>query len=77
MSLGLGMIPAALVFIWRINMDEPRHYKRGAIVRGPTPYWLIVRRYWKEWLGIAITWFIYDFISYPVRPSVRLKVSQS
>ena len=53
------------VLIWRMNMDEPSHYKKNSMARAPTPYWLIFRRYWKEWLGIALTWFIYDFITYP------------
>ncbi|OBZ72461.1 hypothetical protein A0H81_07873 [Grifola frondosa] len=29
------------------------------------PYWLIVRRYWVNLTAISITWFIYDFITYP------------
>ena len=66
MSLGLGIIPAVLVFFWRLNMTEPKHYKKYAINKGRTPYLLVLRRYWKEWLGIAITRFIYDFITYPV-----------
>ena len=47
-------------------MDEPRHYKKNSMANAPTPYWLIIRRYWKEWVGIALAWFIYDFITYPV-----------
>lgn len=35
------------------------------MAKAPTPYLLVLRRYWKEWLGIALTWFIYDFITYP------------
>ncbi|EKM48613.1 uncharacterized protein PHACADRAFT_266256 [Phanerochaete carnosa HHB-10118-sp] len=65
LSLGLGVIPAVAVFIWRLNIDEPSHYKRNAMSHAPTPYWLILRRYWKEWLGVSLTWFIYDFITYP------------
>lgn len=47
-------------------MAEPKHYKKYSMAKTRTPYWLVFRRYWKEWLGIAITWFIYDFITYPV-----------
>ncbi len=65
-SLGLGVIPALAVLIWRINMDEPTRYKSDSIVHGRTPYWLIFRRYWMSFTGIAITWFIYDFITYVV-----------
>ena len=66
LSLGLGVIPAVLVFIWRLNMDEPTRFKRDSMKRTKTPYLLIIRRYWSQFLGICITWFIYDFITYPV-----------
>ena len=65
-SLGLGIIPAVLVFIWRLNMEEPTRFKRDSMKRTKTPYLLIIRRYWSQFLGICITWFIYDFIVYPV-----------
>ncbi|KAI0767970.1 major facilitator superfamily domain-containing protein [Irpex lacteus] len=65
MSLGLGFIPAMLVFIWRLNMDEPAHFKKNSITRGRTPYWLIFKRYWLQWAGISLAWFLYDFITYP------------
>jgi Na+/melibiose symporter-like transporter len=64
-SLGLGFIPAMLVLVWRLNMDEPSHYKKNSMKRGRTPYWLIFKRYWLQWCGIALAWFIYDFIVYP------------
>ena len=50
--------------IWRLNMDEPAHFKKNSMARAPTPLVLILRRYWKEWVGIALTWFIYDFITW-------------
>ncbi|THH29999.1 hypothetical protein EUX98_g4190 [Antrodiella citrinella] len=65
LSLGLGVVPALAVFLWRLKMDEPPHYKKNAIVRGRTPYWLIIKRYWFPFTGICITWFCYDFITYP------------
>lgn len=81
LSLGLGIVPALAVFIWRLNMEEPSHYKKNSMARAPTPYLLILRRYWKEWLGIALTWFIYDFITYvnlvtPFLPRVADILSQ-
>lgn len=65
LSLGLGVIPAVLVFLWRLNMEEPTRYKKDSMARAKTPYWLVVRRYWKDLLAISTTWFIYDFITYP------------
>jgi hypothetical protein len=35
--------------------------------RAKIPYWLIIKRYWVRLAAICVTWFLYDFISYPVR----------
>ena len=32
------------------------------------PYWLILKRYWVGLLAISTSWFLYDFITYPVCP---------
>ena len=60
------MIPAALVFIWRLRMEEPTRYKKDSMKRARIPYWLIVKRYWVGLTAICLTWFLYDFIVYPV-----------
>ncbi|KZV74585.1 MFS Git1p-related glycerophosphoinositol and glycerophosphocholine permease [Peniophora sp. CONT] len=65
LSLGLGMIPAIAVFIWRLKMEQPALYKKSAMRHVRTPYWLILKRYWVRLAAICITWFIYDFITYP------------
>jgi sugar phosphate permease len=65
MSLGLGFIPAMLVFIWRLKMEEPDSYKRSSMKNVKIPYRLVIRRYWPSLLAISLTWFIYDFITYP------------
>ncbi|KAI0346084.1 MFS Git1p-related glycerophosphoinositol and glycerophosphocholine permease [Trametopsis cervina] len=65
LSLGLAFVPAMLVFLWRLNMDEPQHYKRASLHRARTPYWLVFKRYWVPCTGIALAWFFYDFIVYP------------
>ncbi|CAE6533087.1 unnamed protein product [Rhizoctonia solani] len=64
-SLGLGVIPALAVLVWRLRMSEPTRYKRDSMKNAKTPYMLILRRYWKSLAAISITWFIYDFITYP------------
>ncbi|KAJ3716103.1 putative metabolite transporter [Lentinula raphanica] len=65
MSLGLGFIPAMLVFLWRLNMDEPESYKKSSMKNVKIPYMLVLRRYWPSLVAISATWFIYDFITYP------------
>ncbi|EIM90947.1 metabolite transporter [Stereum hirsutum FP-91666 SS1] len=65
LSLGLGVVPAVLVFIWRLKMVEPTRFRRDSMKRAKIPYLLIIRRYWVSLLAICLTWFIYDFITYP------------
>ncbi|KAI0749498.1 metabolite transporter [Daedaleopsis nitida] len=64
-TLGLGVIPALAVLLWRLRMEEPTLYKKDAMVRGKIPYLLIIRRYWVSLAAISATWFLYDFIVYP------------
>jgi len=66
LSLGLGLVPAVAVFIWRLRMEEPTRFKQDSMARGVrVPYWLIFKRYWVSFVGIAVAWWIYDFITYP------------
>jgi len=64
-SLGLGIIPALAVLIWRIRMEEPKRFKQDSMKHAKIPYMLIIARYWKGLLAVSVTWFIYDFITYP------------
>ena len=63
LSLGLGVIPALAVLIWRLNMQNPSHYRKNSMRDTKIPYWLVIRRYWVNLLAISLTWFIYDFIT--------------
>ncbi|CDO75797.1 hypothetical protein BN946_scf184934.g12 [Trametes cinnabarina] len=63
LSLGLGVVPALLVLVWRLRMEEPTRYKKDSMARARVPYLLILRRYWVSLTAISITWFIYDFIT--------------
>jgi MFS family permease len=65
LSLGLGVIPALAVLIWRINMEEPERFKRDSMRNAKIPYWLIIKRYWVGLAAISLSWFVYDFIVYP------------
>ncbi|KAG8213042.1 major facilitator superfamily domain-containing protein [Butyriboletus roseoflavus] len=64
-SLGLGVVPAAAVFLWRLRMTEPPSYKKNSMKSVQIPYYLVIKRYWKGLFGICLAWFIYDFITYP------------
>lgn len=63
LSLGLGVVPALAVLIWRLNMQNPSHYRKNSMRDTRIPYWLIIKRYWVNLLAISLTWFIYDFIT--------------
>lgn len=46
LTFGLGIVPAALVLLWRLRMPrEPEHYRQSALKRN-VPYFLILKRYW-------------------------------
>ncbi|KAG9128385.1 hypothetical protein FRC07_014798 [Ceratobasidium sp. 392] len=64
-SLGLGVIPALAVLLWRLRMTEPTRYQRDSMRNAKVPYWLIIKRYWVSLAAISLTWFVYDFITYP------------
>jgi hypothetical protein len=64
LSLGLGVIPAAAVFIWRLRMEEPTRFKKDSMKFVRIPYGLVIKRYWRGLLGVSLSWFIYDFITY-------------
>jgi MFS family permease len=65
LSLGLGVVPALAVFIWRLNMEEPARFRQDSMKHARIPYLLIFRRYGVRLAAISVTWFIYDFITYP------------
>ncbi|KAL0574274.1 glycerophosphoinositol permease [Marasmius crinis-equi] len=65
LTMGLGAIPAALVLLWRIGMEEPERYKRDSMRYAKIPYLLVLKRYWVSLVAISCTWFLYDFIVYP------------
>ncbi|PPQ97347.1 hypothetical protein CVT26_006581 [Gymnopilus dilepis] len=65
LSLGLGIIPASAVFLWRLSMDEPVRYKQDCMKYTRIPYVLVLRRYGVRLAAISFVWFLYDFIVYP------------
>lgn len=64
LTLGLGAIPPLAVLFFRFRMREPEHYRKGAI-RKNVPWMLIIRKYWVRLTAVCISWFIYDWVSYP------------
>ncbi|KAF5316441.1 hypothetical protein D9619_006915 [Psilocybe cf. subviscida] len=65
LSLGLGVVPAAFVFLWRLNMEEPIRYKKDSMKHAKIPYVLVLKRYGGRLAAISAVWFLYDLIVYP------------
>jgi len=56
-SLGLGVIPALAVLIWRLSMEEPARYKKDSMKNAKIPYLLIIKRYGVSLAAISFTWY--------------------
>ena len=65
LSFGLGCVFPIVLLFFRTKMVESTRFVKASMVRGPMPYKLIFKRYWKSFLGLSIAWFLYDFIAYP------------
>jgi hypothetical protein len=59
LSLGLGVVPALAVFIWRLRMEESVRYKKDSMKRVRIPYWLVLRRYGVSLAAISVTWCVF------------------
>ncbi|KAG5978565.1 hypothetical protein E4U55_006060, partial [Claviceps digitariae] len=61
---GLGIVVPVSVLFFRMRLLNSTQYKKHAMKRN-VPYVLVVRRYWKPMLGTSLSWFMYDFVTYP------------
>lgn len=61
---GFGAIFPSIIFYFRWRMDHAKMFKKNAIKR-KVPYNLILKKCWKELVGVSGIWFIMDFVIYP------------
>lgn len=61
---GIGCVWPLSVFYFRLRMATSKLYKKGAM-KSKVPYWLAVKFYWRELIGTAGCWFLYDFVTFP------------
>ncbi|KAG5986000.1 hypothetical protein E4U43_005742, partial [Claviceps pusilla] len=61
---GLGILMPVSVLFFRLRLINSTQYKRHAMKRH-IPYLLVVKRYWKPIVGTSLSWFMYDFVTYP------------
>lgn len=60
----LGVIWPLSVIYFRLKLKTSELYKRSAIKRN-VPYLLVLRFYWKRLIGTTLSWFLYDFVTFP------------
>ncbi|CAH6721615.1 glycerophosphoinositol transporter 1 [[Candida] jaroonii] len=53
------------VFYFRMKMATSDLYRKSAIQHQVIPYWLAVKYYWPRLIGTCVTWFLYDFVTFP------------
>ncbi|BGP55985.1 hypothetical protein JCM8202_005127 [Rhodotorula sphaerocarpa] len=61
---GISIIPPLAVFAFRMRMLNSELYRKGAIQKG-VPLRLILKYYWRSLIGTCISWFLYDFVTFP------------
>ncbi|KAK2616232.1 hypothetical protein QQS21_000867 [Conoideocrella luteorostrata] len=61
---GLGIVLPVAVLFFRLRLINSTQYKKHAM-KQHIPYLLVIKRYWKPMLGTSLSWFMYDFVTYP------------
>ncbi|KAG6006909.1 hypothetical protein E4U21_006629 [Claviceps maximensis] len=61
---GLGILLPVSVLFFRMRLINSTQYQKHAM-KEHIPYLLVARRYWKPMLGTSLSWFMYDFVTYP------------
>ncbi len=59
-AIGLGVIPPISLLLMRLKLQEPEEFKRESMKRSGTPYWLVIKFYWRRILAVGFIWFLYD-----------------
>lgn len=65
LSFALGLIPPVSIFWFRMRMATSTAYRKSAMRKQKVPYLLAVKKYWRQMIGCAATWFLYNYISIP------------
>ncbi|KAK7424736.1 hypothetical protein QQX98_000314 [Neonectria punicea] len=64
-SFALGAIPPLAIFWFRIRMAVATAYRKSSMRKQRVPYKLALKRYYRPLIGVASTWFLYNWISIP------------
>ena len=63
-AFAIGCVPPLSVFYFRLKMLNSSMYRRSSI-KHKMPWLLVFRHYWREIIGTAGAWFLYDFVTFP------------
>ncbi|GJQ15136.1 hypothetical protein GpartN1_g6927.t1 [Galdieria partita] len=61
-SIGLVIIPASIVFVFRLCMKNSRLYERDKSIRRRFPLIVVIRSFGWRLVGTCLTWFLMDSI---------------
>ncbi|KAF7553980.1 hypothetical protein G7Z17_g3217 [Cylindrodendrum hubeiense] len=64
-SFALGAIPPLAIFWFRLRMAVATAYRKSSMRKQRVPYKLALKRYYRPLIGVASTWFLYNWISIP------------
>lgn len=72
---GLGFVlPLGLLF-FRLRLINSTQYRKHAMKK-KTPYWLVIKRYWKPMIGTSLAWFMYDFVVCLILRQMKWKLTR-
>lgn len=58
LSLALGLIPPLSIFWFRMRMATSTAYRKSSMKKQRVPYLLVVKKYWRQLLGVSGSWFM-------------------
>lgn len=64
-AFAVGAIPPLAIFWFRLRMAVATAYRKSAMRKQRTPYWLAVKRYYRPLIGVSTCWALYNWVSIP------------
>lgn len=64
-AFAVGAIPPLGIFWFRLRMAVATAYRKFAMRKQRTPYWLALKRYYRPLIGVSTCWALYNWVSIP------------
>lgn len=65
LSVGLGLLLPLSIFYFRLVMKPSTTYEKYGTSTFALPYGLIIRKYWRAFIGTAGSWAMYNWVAVP------------